>query len=179
MGEAMVKYQDSRVVLAKKKRKTFLRVLAETGVVSEAALACGWTDTSTVQRYRHDDEEFAEAWDLALLAAANVLEAEAIRRAMEGEMKPIYYKGVIAGYETKRSDTLMMFMLRGMKPDVYRDNSRGGDMNINFGVAVLPMTAQSDDDWEKRATIMHAEQKTITIEAKPVENQMARIQRSD
>ena len=42
MGKAMAKYQDSRAVLAKKKRKTFLRVLAETGVVSEAALACAW-----------------------------------------------------------------------------------------------------------------------------------------
>ncbi len=179
MGKALERQNDSRAVLAKKKRRVFLRVLAETGVVAEAARACGWTDTSTIQRYRNEDEEFAEAWDLSLQAAAHVLEAEAIRRAMEGEMKPIYYKGAIAGYETKRSDTLMMFMLRGMKPDVYRDNARGGDMNINFGVAVLPMTAPSDDDWEKRAVIMHDSQKTITLEAKPVENQMARIQRSD
>jgi hypothetical protein len=41
------------------------------------------------------------------------------------------------------------------------------------------MTAQSEEQWENRAVLMHKEQKMITIEAKPVENQMARITRGD
>ena len=180
MTNAVVaQHQDSRAVLAKKKRKVFLAILAKTGVVAEAARACGHTDTSTFQAYRRQDEDFAEAWDHSLEAAAHVLEEEAIRRATEGVMEPVFYKGEVAGYKVNYSDTLMMFILRGLKPGTYRDNARGGDMNVNFGIAVLPMTAQSDDQWEQRAVLMHQEQRTITIEAKPIENQMARIKRGD
>lgn len=179
MTNAVVQHKDSRAILAKKKRKVFLSVLAKTGRVSEAARAVGYTDTATLQHFRRNDEEFAEAWEYALEAAAHVLEEEAIRRATEGVLEPVYYKGAVAGYKTNYSDTLLMFILRGLKPGVYRENQRGGDTNINFGIAVLPMTAQSDEQWEERAVLMHSEQKTITIEAKPVENQMARIKRGD
>lgn len=157
----------------------FLEVLAKTGRVAEAARAVGYTDTATLQAYRRNDEDFAEAWEHALESAAHVLEEEAIRRATEGVLEPVFYKGEVAGYKTNYSDTLLMFILRGLKPGVYRDNARGGDTNINFGIAVLPMTAQSEDQWEQRALLMHSEQKTITIEAKPAENQMARIKRGD
>ena len=179
MTNSVVPYKDSRAILAKKKRRVFLDILAKTGRVSEAARACGYTDTATLQHFRRQDEDFAEAWDHALEAAANVLEDEAIRRATEGVLEPIFYKGEVAGYKTNYSDPLLMFVLRGLKPGTYRDNARGGDTNINFGIAVLPMTAQNDEQWENRAVLMHQEQKTITIEAKPVENQMTRIKRSD
>ena len=176
---AVVTQNDSRVFLAKKKRRVFLKVLAQTGRVVEAARACGYTDTATLQQFRRNDEDFAEAWDHALEAAAHILEDEIWRRAKEGVLEPVFYKGAVAGYKTNYSDTLAMFILRGLKPGMYRENQRGGDTNINFGIAVLPMTAQNDEQWEQRAVLMHQEQKTITIEAKPVENQMARITRSD
>ncbi len=172
-------HQNSRNILAKKKRRVFLDVLAQTGRVAEASRACGYTDTATLQKFRRNDEDFAEAWDYALEAAAHVLEDEAIRRATEGVLEPVFYKGQVAGYKTNYSDPLLMFILRGLKPGTYRENARGGETNINFGIAVLPMTAQSEEQWENRALLMHDQQKTITIEAKPVENQMARITRGD
>ena len=107
------------------------------------------------------------------------MEEEIWRRAKEGVLEPVFYKGEVAGYKTNYSDTLAMFILRGLKPGTYRDNVRGGDVNVNFGIAVLPMTAQNDDQWESRAVLMHQEQRTITIEDKPVENQMTRIKRGD
>lgn len=179
MTNAVVQHKDSRAVLAKKKRRVFLGVLAKTGRVAEAARAVGYTDTATLQAFRRQDEDFAEAWNYALEAAANVLEEEAIRRATEGVLEPVYYKGMVAGYKINYSDTLLMFVLRGLKPGTYRENQRGGDTNINFGIAVLPMTAPSEEQWEQRAVTMHSEQKVITIEAKPVENQMNRIKRGD
>lgn len=179
MANAVVPYKDSRAILAKKKRRVFLEVLAKTGRVAEASRAVGYTDTATLQAFRRNDEDFAEAWNHALEAAAHVLEEEIWRRAHDGVLEPIYYKGKVAGYKTNYSDTLAMFILRGLKPGTYRENQRGGDTNISFGIAVLPMTAQSDEKWEQRAVLMHSEQKTITIEAKPVENQMIRIKRSD
>ncbi len=177
MGKTVISYQDTRVILAKKKRKVFLSVLAKTGVVAEAARACGYTDTATLQHFRRKDEDFAEAWDHALEAAANILEEEADRRAKDGVLEPVFYRGGVAGYKTHYSDALLMFRLRGLKPGMYRENQRGGETNINFGIAVLPMTAPSDEQWENRALLMHQEQKTITIEDKPVENHMTRIKR--
>jgi len=170
---------NTRAVLARKKRRVFLGVLSKTGRVAEAARSCGFQDTSSLQKYRRENEDFAEDWDLAIESAANVLEEEAIRRATDGVLEPIYYKGKIAGYKTNYSDTLMMFMLRGLKPSVYRETARGGETNINFGIAVLPMTAQNETEWQDRAVIMHDKQRPIIIEAKPLENQMARVERGD
>lgn len=175
----VVPHQSSRALLAKKKRRVFLDVLAKTGRVGEAARACGYTDTATLQNFRRQDEDFAEAWEHALESAADVLEDEMWRRAHDGVLDPTFYKGKIVGYTTKYSDAVGMFILRGLRPHKYRENARGGETNINFGIAILPMTAKSEDGWEQRALLMHDEQKTITIEAKPVENQMARIKRSD
>ena len=179
MSKDVLVQPNSRAVLARKKRRVFLRVLAETGRVAEAARACGYTDTSTLTAYRRNDEEFAEAWDDALLDAAHVLEEEVWRRAHDGTLKPVFYKGKVTGFITEYSDTLAMFILRGLKPSTYRDNARGGDLNIQFGIAVMPTMATDDDQWERRAVAMHGEQKVITLEAKPVENTLSRIQRSD
>ena len=178
MAQAMTAYQDSRVVLARKKRKVFLRVLAETGQVTEASRACGYTTPTTLQRFRRENEDFAEEWDDALQAAKHMLADEIWRRAKDGVLEPQFHKGEIVGYVPKYSDTLAMFILRKLDPS-YRDNQRGGDMTINFGIAVVPMTAKDDGQWEQRAVQMHDEQKVITIEAKPEENQMTRIKRGD
>lgn len=170
---------NTRNLLAARKRKVFIKVLSKCGSVSAAAKACGHQDTSTFQRYRRDHEDFADEWSEALEAAANVLEDEAIRRAVDGVLEPTFYKGDIVGHTRKHSDTLMMFMLRGLKPDTYRENVRGGGVHVNFGIAVLPMTAQSDEAWENRALEMHKGQKIIEIEAKPTENAMLRVKRGD
>lgn len=175
MGKAIV---SSKTILAKKKRKVFLRILAQTGKVAEAARAVGFQDTSSLQKFRRDDEDFAEEWGAALDSAKHVLEEEAIDRAVNGVLEPTYYKGEIVGYTAKKSDALMMFLLRKLDPS-YRDTSRGGDTNITFGIAVLPMTAQSDEAWEKRALTMHGNQTIIEVEAKPVENRLSRVQRGD
>ena len=179
MSKAVLVQPNSRAVLAKKKRRVFLGVLAKTGRVAEASRACGYTDTSTLTAFRRNDEEFAEAWDDALLDAAHVLEEEIWRRAHDGIMEPVFYKGKVTGHKRQFSDTLAMFIWRGIKPGTYRDSQRGGDMNINFGIAVMPATASDDGQWEESAVNMHSRQKVITIEAKPVENTLSRIQRSD
>ena len=168
----------TRIALSKKKKRMFLRILAQTGQVTEAAYAVGYTDTTTVLKFRREDEAFAEEWDNALEAAKHVLEAEAIRRAREGVLEPVYYKGDIVGYKTNYSDPLLMFVLRKLDP-AYRDTGQRGDTNINFGIAVLPMTAKNDDEWEKRALEMHGNQQVITLEAKPQQNHLQKMTRSD
>lgn len=166
------------VVLSKKKRKVFLSILAQTGQVAAASRASGYQNTSFLTKLRREDEDFADEWDLALESAKHVLEEEIVRRARDGVMEPVFYKGEIVGHKVNYSDALAMFILRKLDPS-YRDTGRNHEMNINFGIAVLPMTATSDEAWEQRALEMHGGQKTITLEAKPVENNMARITRGD
>ena len=181
MGQevAVVPKTNTRHVIAKKRRRAFLVALAETGQVMTAAMAAGFTDTSALQRSRREDEDFAADWDLAVDAATDMLVDEARRRAVDGVHDPQYYKGEIVGYTLKYSDPLIMFLIRANRPEQYRETARGGETNINFGIAVLPMTAPNDADWQTRALLMHEKQEPILIEAKPVENQMARIERGD
>ncbi len=37
----------------------------------------------------------------------------------------------------------------------------------------------AEDEWEQRSLAMHAEQRTITLAPKPIENTMTRIERGD
>jgi len=170
---------STTTVLAAKKRRIFLRVLSECGSVLEAAKACGYTSSSYMQKYRAEHEDFAEEWAHAVDAAADRLENEADRRAVEGVSEPIMYKGAVVGFKQNYSDALLMFRLRGLRPDMYRENARGGDVNVNFGIAVIPVTAKSDEAWEQRALNMHDNQKVLRLEDKPVENNMTRVRRGD
>lgn len=51
------------------------------------------------------------------------LEDEAVRRAHEGINKAVRYKGKIVGYETEFSDSLLIFTLKGGKPEKYKDRA--------------------------------------------------------
>ena len=51
-----------------------------------------------------------------------MLEREARRRAVEGVEEPVgFYKGEPSAYVRKYSDTLLIFLMKGARPDKYRD----------------------------------------------------------
>lgn len=105
--------------VTRKKKETFLRVLTESGNVSEAARQAG---ISRKHAYHlRDDEEFAVAWDEAVDTGIDYLEAEARRRAYTGVAEPVFYQGVECGTVQKYSDTLMIFLLKANRPDKYKD----------------------------------------------------------
>jgi hypothetical protein len=62
-------------------------------------------------------EAFAEAQQMAIHA----LEEEAVRRAREGVTRAVYYKGEKVGEEQEYSDTLLIFLLKVLKPETYRE----------------------------------------------------------
>ena len=94
---------------------------------------------------------------------------EAARRAIDGVREEIYYKGKVVGEKYNYSDSLLMFLIRGAFPDKYGQGvGKGGGVNVNFGVAVLPMQAQNEAAWQDRAITVHAEQQPITLE--PIED---------
>jgi hypothetical protein len=66
---------------------------------------------------------YAAAFDRAKEEAAQTLEDEAIRRAHDGVLEPKFWKGKLVGAVRVYSDALLMFMLRGARPERYRERS--------------------------------------------------------
>lgn len=89
-------------------------------MVTEACKRTGLA-RSTVYRQRQADEEFALAWADIEERTTEAMEAEARRRGMEGYEQPVFHQGEEVGRIRKYSDTLLIFMLKARKPDVYRD----------------------------------------------------------
>jgi hypothetical protein len=54
---------------------------------------------------------------------ADQMEAEAIRRGMKGVRTPVYKGGLLAGYQTVYSDSLLTLMLKASRPDRFRERS--------------------------------------------------------
>jgi len=99
----------------------FLEALSETANVRRAAAQVGFTARVFYQHARRDPA-FAAAWDETMQTAVEtVFEAEAMRRAVEGVEQPVYYQGVKVGSRQEYSDTLLIFLLKGWKPERYRE----------------------------------------------------------
>lgn len=84
------------------KRAAFLEALSLSGSVTQAADAVG-VDRTTPYKWRKADERFAAEWEAAFALGIDALEAELIRRAFAG------------------SDTAAIFLLKGNKPEKYKD----------------------------------------------------------
>ncbi len=67
------------------------------------------------------DPEYVAAFATAREEAADRLEREAIRRAVDGAEKPVYQAGKLVGTIREYSDTLLIFTLKGLRPEKYRE----------------------------------------------------------
>ena len=96
-------------------RGVFLAALRETGNVSAAARRAG-TSRSVCYARRRRDTAFAAVWEDALEEAADRLEMEAFRRAVDGVGEDRFFGGHVIGEVTRYSDALLMFLLRARRP---------------------------------------------------------------
>lgn len=103
------------------KRRAFLAAFCATGNISEAARL------AKVNRLSHyewmQDAHYAEVFAQAQEIAGDYLEAVAWNRATNGWLEPVWYQGVQVGTVLKVSDQLLMFMLKALRPDKFRDNA--------------------------------------------------------
>lgn len=113
-----------RTVRTPKKRTAFIESLRETG--GNVSRSCEAADMSRVAAYewRTADPEFAKEWNDAVEFGTDELEEEARRRAYAGVDEPVFYQGEQCGTVRKYSDTLLIFLLKGRRPETYRDNVR-------------------------------------------------------
>lgn len=124
----------------KRWRAPFIEGLRTTANVTEAMRSAS-ISRWTVYHDRRYDRLFADAWDDALQTGYDFLEAIALRRATIGYTRTKTKKQLINNVmtiveetvEDGVSDTLLMFLLNGGRPEKYRQNLRvehggkGGD----------------------------------------------------
>lgn len=148
--------------LEEKRKHIFLRVMAETANLKLACQSAGYRNMAAINRALRDDIAFYDAFQEASQSAGDMIEAEAVRRAVQGVKKAVYFKGEIIDYEFVYSDSLLALLLKAAKADKYADRSKSEtNVNVRVGVAVLPMKQKSVKEWEAQSGAVHAAQKAL------------------
>ena len=115
--------------LNRERQKHFVEALAETGNVSAAVKVAG-TSRTRAYELRKTDQAFAAAWDEAEQIAADKLEAETWRRAVEGIEEPLVSAGKLVRDDDgqpiairRYSDQLLIALLRAHRPEKFRERA--------------------------------------------------------
>ena len=130
--------------LTAKQRATFLEALAAGWSITEAARRAG-RERRRFYDLRGRDEAFAVAWDEAIESGTEALEDEAYRRGVEGWDEPVYQQGELAGTVRRYSDGLLTFLLKGRKPEKYRETAA-----VQLGVNVRELHIAPDPEQSAR-----------------------------
>lgn len=121
-------------------RDEFIAVLAQSCNVSAACRAAG-IGRSTAYQWREAEPDFAARWKEAEEEAADRLEAEAWRRAVDGIDKPIVYQGEITDSHKEYSDRMLEILLKGHRPEKYVDRIKAehsGSVPVTFNFIRQP-----------------------------------------
>lgn len=146
------------------KRRLFLAAYAKCGAISLAAKAASVSQGIHYEWLK--DPEYAAAFVEAEKEAINALEGELFRRVYEGTEEAVVYQGELC-YEKdakgkltnkpltirRKNDTLLIFALKGKRPDVYRDNFKGelaitGDVQVNHKIQLRSLSNEQLDQLE-------------------------------
>ena len=135
---------------AKRARKTkqsaFLEAFRGTGTINGAARKTH-IDHGSHYRWLQQDPEYAAAFEEANEDAADELEQEARRRALDGIDEPVYYRGERVGSIRKYSDHLLMLLLMAKRPEQFRERV-DVTSTVDHGVVIDPKILKTLTDAE-------------------------------
>lgn len=114
-----------------RKQSKFLRVLLENGGFVQAAIRECHTSRRWLNDQLDNDEGFAELFAAIRDQNHEKIEQEIYRRAVTGNEKLKFDKGVPTGFhELEYSDNLLMFLAKANMPEKYRDLPQGKGATI-------------------------------------------------
>ena len=115
------------------------RFLAILSMTNNVRLSCRQARISRAEVYREraDDDNFAKQMDEAVETAIDLLQARCWQRALEGDLEPIVYMGVVTGYVRKFSDKIQIEMLRAYRPDRFKTPGNTVNVGVKGDVFVL------------------------------------------
>ncbi len=131
----------ARRKLTKRKLDRFLIVLSQKANVTEACEAIG-VSNQALYEYKKEHPTFASKWVSTVDQALDKLEQEAWRRACDGVDKPVHYKGERVDTIREYSDALLMFLLRGHRPNIYRERPPEAPQTIDKPILNVIETAR-------------------------------------
>ncbi len=103
-----------------KKQREFLEAFGECASVSRAAKKSK-VPRRTIYEWLKADTAFKTAYEDVCTEALGVLEDEAVRRAYEGLVKPVFQGGKKVGAIREYSDTLLIVLLKARAPEKYSE----------------------------------------------------------
>lgn len=126
-----------------KEKNDFLNYYIQLGTISKAAKKAGISRQTHYDWLKNDKKGFyRRAFEAADKMAADLLEEEAFRRAVEGDTRIIYYKGTEVGRQQVKSDALLALLLKGRIPK-YRENTEiNTTVNLDLSDAVTAAQAR-------------------------------------
>jgi hypothetical protein len=118
------------------------RFLAILSMTNNVRLSCRQARISRAEVYREraEDDHFAKQMDEAVETAIDLLQARCWQRALEGDLEPIVYMGVVTGYVRKFSDKIQIEMLRAYRPDRFK--TPGTQVNVGTKGDVFVLTEE-------------------------------------
>jgi len=112
----------------KKSDKQIDRMLKYYSESGNLTAACAYAKIARQSHYNwlETDPQYAQRFQLAADAACDALVSEARRRGFEGWEEPVgWYKGQAGGTIRRYSDLLLLFLIKGARPEIYREEGRG------------------------------------------------------
>lgn len=106
--------------MEEKRWAEFIDSLSEHGIIIEACHHSG-VSRYELRRRRNSDPEFEELYQEAYELGTDAIEDEATKRATKGTNEPVFWKGRRIATIRKKSDLLMMFILKKRRPE-FREN---------------------------------------------------------
>jgi DNA-binding transcriptional regulator YdaS (Cro superfamily) len=120
-------------------KESFLNMLEVLPNITAVCRLLG-VSTKNLSKHRKADAEFEAEIKEAIERGYDMLEEEARRRAVDGVLKPVYYRGMKCGHIREYSDQLLVTLLKGYRPKRFNPGVKieGGDgrkisMTFNIG----------------------------------------------
>jgi len=95
---------------------------------------------NTAKYHRAQDRQFDEQGLAAMDDDGQLLESRAFQRALEGDVEPIVYMGVVVGHVRKFDSKLQIELLRAYKPDRFK--TPGTQVNIGTKGDIFVLTEE-------------------------------------
>lgn len=124
----------------------FFHCLSRNGNVT---LTCNELNLNRVEVYQlKKDEVFLARFNAAMSLGIDSWEDEAVRRAFDGYLKPVFQQGMKVGEVREYSDMLATMILKGGKPERYNSVTT---TNLNLAGAVdLGLSALTDEELDNK-----------------------------
>jgi len=133
------------------KRKRFLESYSKAGNIT---LACEYAgiERSTHYNIWMKDPKYVAKFEDAKQRAGDLIEAEILRRAVQGIDKPVHYKGDRVDTVREYSDLLLIFLAKAVRPEKFRELSQWhgkGQLDLATGSIDVSIIQEAVKDAEE------------------------------